>query len=650
MSSLSSPVLHSSKLRIKLRYTQLVTVVLLLGAVVVVILNTWLALRSLSTLNRSQQWVSHTWQVLADIERITSSLKDAENGDRGFLITGDDAYLQPFIDAQHDLPLELDALRNLTSDNPAQQLRILEMRAVIDTRLRLLEQGVQERREGKTDSVRAMVLSGTGKAEMDHLRSLAAQMQQEEDRLLAIRTQDVQINAGRARATVFLAGGLDLLLVVVIFWYLARERTLRAVADLNADRLEKLQFVSDVALTKLGSAELTTELLDRVRRVVRANSALLALFHGEDLRIETASGIDIEPGAPIKLNSGDPINSAIRDGEVVVLSDAAGVFPGSVFNGEMQSTIITPLAAHGNLKGILVAARHPGGNAPNPLPFDGADKELMSVVADRIAISLNLTAAYDAEREARRQSETNAEEVKQLNAVLEERVLQRTAELEAANRELEAFSFSVSHDLRAPLRTVDGFSLALEEDYRDQLGADGRDFIRRIRDGVQRMGQLIDALLQLSRITRADLNVEEFNIGALAADVASVLQAENPNRDIRFEIQPEMMVEADPRLVRVALENLFGNAVKFTAKTEHAVIEFGREPSGEFFIRDNGAGFDMQYADKLFVAFQRLHGDKDFKGSGIGLATVARVVRRHRGSIRAFAVLDKGATFHFTLG
>jgi light-regulated signal transduction histidine kinase (bacteriophytochrome) len=241
--------------------------------------------------------------------------------------------------------------------------------------------------------------------------------------------------------------------------------------------------------------------------------------------------------------------------------------------------------------------------------------------------------------------------VQSLNAELEDRVRTRTAELQATNRELEAFSYSVSHDLRAPLRSVDGFSLALEEDFVESLNDEGRDYIRRIRTGVQKMGQLIDSLLQLSRITRAEIARENVNLSELAEDVARDLRVQNVDRNISFLIEPGLMANADPRLLRVAMENLLGNAVKFTAKQPEARIEFGRSSeTGEYYVHDNGAGFDMQYAGKLFTAFQRLHGDKDFKGSGIGLATVSRVLRRHQGTMRAEGAVNSGATFWFTLG
>ncbi|HLI77980.1 MAG TPA: ATP-binding protein [Acidobacteriaceae bacterium] len=240
-----------------------------------------------------------------------------------------------------------------------------------------------------------------------------------------------------------------------------------------------------------------------------------------------------------------------------------------------------------------------------------------------------------------------------LNAELEQRVEERTRELEVSNQELQAFSYSVSHDLRAPLRTIDGFSLALAEDFSDVLNAEGRDYIQRVRGGVQRMGMLIDALLQLSRVTRSEVQREAVDLSKLATLVFGELMATETDRDVEISVQPEVVANADPRLMRVAFENLIGNALKFTSKTAGARVEFGQTAgNGEtvYFIRDNGAGFDMQYVDRLFTAFQRLHGDRDFKGSGIGLATVSRIVRRHHGRIWAEGAIGAGATFSFTLG
>lgn len=490
----------------RLRANQIALTLLLFAAVAIVAFNTWLAFRSVDVLLDSESWVQHTLEVMNEVERIIGSAKDAETGNRGYLITGDVNYLEPYNTAVKELPGELDRFQSLTRDNESQQVRMVEMRAVLEQRMKLLTDGIKLRGAGaETSEVYLLVLSGTGKNEMDHLRRIADDMDAEEGRLLVIRIAKARDSSQRARLTIAFASALDLVLLVLMFRFLSQERQ---------RRLE----------------------MERVAQE-------LALAHAE--------------------------------------------------------------------------------------------------------------------------TEAKAAEVVALNQVLEERVHLRTAELETTNRELEAFSYSVSHDLRAPLRTIDGFSLALEEDYAEAVDAVGKDYIRRVRNGVQRMGQLIDALLQLSRITRAELVREDFDMSEVATAVVTELQrgigggdgsepineTGTASRPIQFHIHEGPKASGDPRLLRVALENLIGNAVKFSSKVADPVVEFGwDEKQTAWFVRDNGAGFDMFYADKLFNAFNRLHGDKDFKGSGIGLATVARVVRRHQGRIWADSIVGRGATFWFTLG
>ncbi len=241
------------------------------------------------------------------------------------------------------------------------------------------------------------------------------------------------------------------------------------------------------------------------------------------------------------------------------------------------------------------------------------------------------------------------EKINRLNVDLE----QRAAQLEVANKELESFSYSVSHDLRAPLRTIDGFSQALMEDYGDQLNDEGRNYLLRIRTAAQRMAQLIDDLLNLSRISRTPLNEESTNLSSIAQRIIHELQQTEPNRIVDVSITPNMVARSDPRLIKVVLENLIGNAWKYTSRQEFARIEFGTRENGggahSYFVRDNGAGFDMAYADKLFGVFQRLHTTSEFPGIGIGLAIVQRIVNRHGGRVWAEGIPNEGATFYFTL-
>jgi PAS domain S-box-containing protein len=250
-----------------------------------------------------------------------------------------------------------------------------------------------------------------------------------------------------------------------------------------------------------------------------------------------------------------------------------------------------------------------------------------------------------------------AEKLEDLNAELEDRVRVRTAQLEASNQELEAFSYSVSHDLRAPLRAIDGFANILVEDYARSLDTSGLGHLQRIRAASQRMSQLIDDLLELARITRAEINYQRTDLSALAREILRDMQEAEPERQVSLEIADGLDALVDPVLIRVVLDNLLRNAWKFTGKRDAAQIAFGTVPVADadngdataYFVRDNGAGFDMAYADKLFKPFSRLHPATEFTGTGIGLATVQRVIQRHGGRIWAESKAGDGTVFYFTL-
>ncbi len=243
-------------------------------------------------------------------------------------------------------------------------------------------------------------------------------------------------------------------------------------------------------------------------------------------------------------------------------------------------------------------------------------------------------------------------EVRRVNADLERRVAERTRQLEAANRELEAFAYAVSHDLRAPLRSMSGFSQILQENAPQGLDEKSRHYLQRIHDASMRMSGLIEDLLNLSRIGRSELTARPISLSQIAAEAAAAIRERHPTRDVQLDIAPGMEVSADPRLLRIALENLLSNAWKYTSRTAQARVCVGTEAGDQgpvYFVRDNGVGFDMKYADKLFVPFQRLHPESEFPGSGIGLVTVQRIVARHGGRVWADAKPDQGATFYFTL-
>lgn len=311
--------------------------------------------------------------------------------------------------------------------------------------------------------------------------------------------------------------------------------------------------------------------------------------------------------------------------------------------------------------------------------MDAARLAALNMMEDAVEARAGLEAANAAlvDEVAERKRAENA--LRQLSAELEQRVLERTAQLDAANKELEAFSYSVSHDLRAPLRHIDGFSKILLEDYSAQLDDRGRHTLDRIQAGCARMGQLIHDLLSLSRVSRQALRRERVDLTALARRIAADLRTGDPERSVDLVLADHLVAWGDPSLLRIVLVNLLGNAWKYSAKRRHARIELGamsiaeygmriadsprfatpgsfnpqseiRNPPLVYFIRDNGAGFDPAFSDKLFVPFQRLHSAKEFEGTGIGLAIVARIIRRHGGQVWAESAVEQGATFYFTLG
>ena len=292
--------------------------------------------------------------------------------------------------------------------------------------------------------------------------------------------------------------------------------------------------------------------------------------------------------------------------------------------------------------------------------FVGGERELkdtqsalVNILEDSAADRLAAEAAFKASVNILSDlSETEAE-VRTLNAELEVRVALRTADLERVNKNLEAFTYSVSHDLRTPLRALSGFSDALVEDYGDRLDETGRGYAGSIKAASERMAALIDDLLLLSRVSQAGMNREPVDLSAEAAAIAGELESRDPGRVVRFTIEDGIRVIADRSLIRAVLQNLLENAWKFTAHRDGAVIEFARTAAGDgtvcCYVRDNGAGFDPAYAGKLFQPFERLHDAAEFPGTGIGLASVARIIERHGGRTWADGAVGHGATFYFTL-
>lgn len=329
----------------------------------------------------------------------------------------------------------------------------------------------------------------------------------------------------------------------------------------------------------------------------------------------------------------DIYNAGLSDCHIEVLSQF-----------QIRANLVVPLLQSQKLWGLLCIHQ-----CRAPRQWQAIEIEFVSQIANHLGVALQhaeLLADLRTEIIERQQAEQRAQT---LNQGLRQAIL----ELKAVNKELEAFSYSVSHDLRAPLRSIDGFSQALLEDCQDQLDTTGQDYLRRIRSATQRMGRLIDDLLTLARVTRSEMRREQVDLSRIASRLCTDLQQGQPERQVEWVIQPGLSAQGDAHLLDVVLENLLNNAWKFTSKHLQSRIEFGMifQENGIpiYFVRDDGAGFDMAYADKLFGPFQRLHGMHDFPGNGIGLATVQRIVHRHGGRVWAKGVVEGGATFYFTL-
>jgi signal transduction histidine kinase/HAMP domain-containing protein len=350
------------------------------------------------------------------------------------------------------------------------------------------------------------------------------------------------------------------------------------------------------------------------------------------------------PDSPLRINTPTSLSDSgglallaevvrTSDSIVIPMEDPHSILAGVWERLECQSLLVVPMRADEEVIGTLTLIR----DRPEE-PHTVEDESLAQYIADRAAVSIAKARLI--------------EMIHRLNAELEERVNERTAQLMAANKELEAFAYSVSHDLRAPLRAIDGFSRILLEKYDPVLDSKGSHYLQRTRSAAQRMGQLIDDLLSLSRLTRKQMQWTRVDLTSLCLEIEAELRESQPDRAVDFIIQSKLAVPGDGPLLRAALENLLGNAWKFTGNSHRPRIEFGmvsKDNESVFFVSDNGAGFDMEYADQLFGAFQRLHSMTEYPGTGIGLAIVQRVIHRHGGTIWANGSVGKGATFYFKL-
>ena len=671
------------------------------------------ALRSTEATVDSARWVAHTLEVRAELEAGFAELIEAETGVRGYVITGDTSYLAPYHSARTNLSSRLAGLRAQTADNPAQQRRLDSLEALVATRLERFQWTIDTRRTGGLAAAGRAVIGGRGQELMRLVHGVVTRMEDDEAQLLAQRSAALQARVRLARLTAWTGVLVALALAGLASVLVGRGMAGRRVAE---ERLRLLVgSVRDYAIYMVdpagyvGSWNAGAERIKGYAPAEILGRHFARFFTPEDvaagrpaavLRAAAAEERYEEENWRVRKDGSrfwaDVVITALRDDSGKLLGFAKVTRDLTERKRAEQAVRASEerfriLAVTAN-DAILSADRHGNITYFNP----GAER-MFGFASDEV-IGRSLTALmperfrdahrtglarYVATGEARvigktlelagrRKDETEfplelslatwtqGAEVA-FTAIIRDITARKEAEdtlrryasqLEVANQELEAFSYSVSHDLRAPLRSLDGFSQALLDDYRDRLDDTGRDFLQRVRAASQRMGTLIDDLLSLSRVTRGEVQVEEVDLSALAAAAAADLKKSDPARAVTFAIAPDLVVRADAGLMRIVLQNLLGNAWKFTGKRSSARVEVGsmaHDGRRAFFVRDDGAGFDMAYAAKLFGAFQRLHAAAEFPGSGIGLATVQRIIHRHGGQVWAEGAPDRGATFYFTL-
>lgn len=576
---------------------------------------------------QAQDWVSHTYEVRSTLNQVFTLLLDAESGVRGFALTGNQTWLEPYEGSVRALPGVLDHLRELVKDNPVEEERVARLRALAQARMKALET-LRAARAGRVDLDQALRAS---QLSMQAVNRVLDAMLNEEQQLLARRTATLQTTVRLNQvvsASAILAGLLGGLLAA----FLNGRSIVRRVEALgeNARRLAARRPLIPVppGRDEIGALD----------GVLRETDVLLAQRE-EELRRTQSFLEHLVESSPAVIFQQDARNLVIYYVTPNVerllgysVSDIVGV-P----NFWMEHT-------HPDDRERVMAQDEAA--FAERAPFLETEYRFQRKDGEYRWLYSYLTIEYDQEGKAvnflgHRLDITARKTVEQA-------LQEREARLDAANKELEAFSYSVSHDLRSPLRSIDGFSQALLEDYTGKLDSTGQEYLNRVRAATQRMGLLIDDLLNLSRITRAPMRRERVDLSRIAQEVAQELRQTQPERNVHFNIRPGLIDYADPGLIRVVLQNLLGNAWKFTSRHSVGHIEFGREDH-TYFVRDDGAGFDEQYVSKLFGAFQRLHPATDYSGTGIGLATVQRVVHRHGGRVWANGAVEKGATFFFTI-
>lgn len=558
----------------------------LVGFLLALIILSWLAISSYLNTKKiisSSQMVAHTLDVLYNTERVLTITTNIELGQRGYSLTGNENFLEPYYIAKSNIDNHLTTLEKLTIDNKIQQENIGKLKDQIKELMQFSSSAVESRKESLEASIK-LNTSMEGKKIMDSIRAAISRIDTEENRLLKTRNLDNENQVQRFNYTFIALMLVAGLILVVIFVAINRNLKVRLEAE------QKLQAAIAESNDLYNNAPCGYHSLDSEGRFVNVNNTL-------------ASWLGYEKK---ELLGKKKFSDVIHESDLPLFHKNFRIFKetGSIYNLEF-----------------------------NFVKKDGSEFPVM----------LNAVAIHDDEGNFVKSRSITIDDTERREA---------NRKIAHLNQELEAFTYSVSHDLRAPLRSIDGYTKILEEDYLDKLDNEGKRVINVIMSNAKRMGKLIDDLLDFARLGRKDIARSRVNMTQLVANIVREQSEQEPDRKIIFKISPLIPSYVDADMMRQVWENLISNAIKYSSKHSTPSIEIDSiETENEicYTVRDNGVGFDMQYAPKLFGVFQRLHKIQDFDGTGVGLAIVKRVVDRHHGRVWAEAQINKGATFYFTI-
>jgi PAS domain S-box-containing protein len=595
-SAVGKPISEAPSQKLARRYTQ-AKFILGTGFILALMSLTMIAVishQSAIQLQDASRAVEHAREVVEKLGDVSAGLSEVESSARSFAISGKQSHLNPFYTAAQAVPQQVNDLKALLRDDPARLRAVIEIEPAIAKHLKTMKSMVELGDKNLFRGFSQRGLTDEGNTLMEQIRAVFAPMEKaQRDRLNREQASAAGMVEDVARNT--LAGNV-LTAILILVCGICVLRVLRGRVNAE-DKLDRL----------LGSMPDALIIINAEGKIISSNAHMEKLFGYSERELQ---------GERMALLVPERFRQTQRQ-------YYAGYF--SQRNGRPPAATMEFCGLHKDGREFPIEV------STKPLAAEGGGLLVTSTMRDITG---------------RKQVE---EQIFKLNKELENRAMQ----LEAANKELEAFSYSVSHDLRSPLQNIDSFSLILKEDYANRLDASGLEYVERLRASCQHMEDIINALLSLSSMMRSELVVDQFDLSALAHAVAADLKQKEPDRLVEWVIADGLTAEGDAQLLRVVLENLFGNAWKFTMNRPRARIEFGALPQSNgartYFVRDDGAGFDMTRVGTLFTPFKRLHSQNEFRGTGVGLATVQRVIQRHHGKIWAEGIVDHGATFCFTL-